>query len=735
VGKGKEITIGYKHFMGLYMGESRTTDYLAGIEIGGETAFEGQFAGSGNLYINRPNLFGGDKKEGGIVGTLRVRQGAADQMPDPYMQAAVPGPWPAARGLCTTVFDGQVGAMNPYLKLWAKRWGGFNAGWTTPVWEPSLCKIGRGKNAMHILYQCFTDVQSGLGLSTTVIDEAAWLTAAQTLRDEEFGLCLPYRRATPMGEFIQIVCDHVGGMWSPDPRTGKITFRLFRPDYVAADLPLLDEANITFMESFEQPGLDGSTNEVTVIGVDCVSGKDISATYQNLANVQAQGRVVSDKRNFSGLWNRDLIGRVAGREAAIASSLLARIKCRVSASLWGIKRGDVYALSWRRKGWHRVPVRVLEVDEGTRTDTQITLTLMQDFSGMMAAAYVSPVGSVWTPPDDAPRPVPAQYVAEGTWRDLASTLRAADLAAVEPDAAFVIAAAAAPTNGGYGFDLWTRPAGVGAFEEAGSGEFTPNATLGAAIAASATAVTLVGGQGLDTVQVGGEAVLGGEHCRIVSINAVAGTAVLARGCVDTVPVPHAAGTRIWFVEGAMAADPTEYLAGESVQAKLLARTRRGTIAIEDATSVTVALQARQSRPYPPGRVRVAGQQSPATVSGVFNVAWTHRDRLLQADQLVDTEGASIGPEASVRYGLRVRTQAGALLIQRTDIAGASASVVLNHTGPVVLDLWAISDNGQSWQRHVLAFDYTPPATPPVPAITAPIYTPVTRVIDGGEVRP
>lgn len=732
MGKGKAITIGYRHLMGLYMGESRTTDYLAGIEIGGESAFEGQFVGSGNLYINRPNLFGGDKKEGGVVGTLRVRQGAADQMPDPYMQAAVPGPWPAARGLCTTVFDGQVGAMNPYLKLWAKRWGGFTAGWTTPVWEPSLCKIGRGKNAMHILYQAFTDLQSGLGLSTTVIDEDAWLKAAQTLRDEEFGLCLPYRRATPMGEFIQIVCDHVGGMWSPDPRTGKITFRLFRPDYVAADLPLLDESNITMMESFEQPGLDGSTNEVTVIGVDCVTGKDISATYQNLANVQAQGRVVSDKRNFAGLWNRDLVGRVAGRETAIASSLLARIKCRVSANLWGIKRGDVYALSWRRKGWQRVPVRVMEVDEGTRTDTQITITLMQDFSGMMAAAYVSPVGSVWTAPDDAPRPVPAQYVAEATWRDLASILRAADLAAVEPEAAFVVGAAAEPGNGGYGFDLWTRPEGVGEFEEAGSAEFTPNALLGAPIAASATAVSLVGGQRLDEVEVGSEAIVGGEHCRVVAINADAGTAVLARGCVDTVPVPHVASTRIWFVESAMAADPTEYLAGESVEAKLLARTRRGTLPIDDATTVVVELQARQSLPYPPGRVRVAGQQLPGAVAGSFEVTWAHRDRLLQADQLVDTEAGSVGPSVTTRYGLLARTQAGVLLVQRTDISGTAATVTLAHAGVVVLELWAIDDNGESWQRHVFEIAYTPDPGVSESTITAPGWTPVQVIIDGND---
>src|SRR5687768_14451303 len=114
MGKPKAITIGYWHKMTLYMGECfGEVDALRKVIVGGETAWEGNQTASGDIFIDKPNLFGGEKKEGGVRGTLSVRMGEATQMPHPLLEALRPGPWPAARGLVTTVFDGDVGALSP----------------------------------------------------------------------------------------------------------------------------------------------------------------------------------------------------------------------------------------------------------------------------------------------------------------------------------------------------------------------------------------------------------------------------------------------------------------------------------------------------------------------------------------------------------------------------------------------------------------------------------------------
>lgn len=732
MGKNTKPTIGYRHYMGIYMGESHTNDYLSAVEVGGEVAWEGHFEGSGSIYIYKPELFGGDKREGGIAGELKIRQGEATQLPDPYLQAQVPGPWPAARGLCTTVFNGLVGAMNPYLKLWKKRWGRFQAGWSTPVWHPELVKIGRGMNPMHIIYQCLTDLEWGLGFATDMIDETSFLTAAQQLHDEGFSLCLPYRRSEQIGNYIAIINNHIAGQWAHDPQLNKITYRLFRKDYEVAMLPLLDESNIVKLESWQQGLLDGSTNEITIVGRDPVTNKDITATYQNLANIQAQGRVIAEKKQMPGLWNPELLARVAARECAVASMLPSRIRLTVKRSLWGIKRGDVYALSWARRGVVRMPVRILEVDEGTRTDSKIGLLVTQDLSGMADASYIRPVVSSWVPPDTAPKPLPAQDVFEASYRDLAATLMPADLAAVEADAGYLIALGARPSGPAYNYIISTRT-GSAAFVDVGSGDFSPTGVLAAAIGKTDTTITVQSGRDLELVQVGSQVKIDVECCRVDAINPTTGAVTIARGCVDTVPAVHSAGARVWFTDVYNGAIPTEYTGGETVDVKLRCRTSRGTLDPALATTLTVTLFQRQSRPYPPGRVRVAGVVAPATVSGAFTVTWAHRNHVVQADQLVDTEGGSIAPGADQRYGLRLIDAASGVIIERNNIAGATATVDLAFTGTVTLELYAINNAGESWQRHEIVFDYTQTPGATTSTITAPAWTPVVVVIDGGGI--
>ncbi len=700
MGKSSKPTIGYRHYMYLYMGESiGPNDYLAGIKVGGQPVFEGELPGSGFLPINLPQLFGGDKKEGGLVGTLQIRMGEPDQLPVPYLQQQVPGPWPAARGLCTTLYRGMVGAMNPYLKLWAKRWGRFVQGWSTPVWQPGLARIGRGMNAAHIHYQCLTDTTWGVGLDPALIDEGSFLRAAEQLHDEAFGLCLGWRRGDSIGNFLQQVNNHVGGLWAFDPMLGKFVYRLFRPDYDPATLPLLDETSVLALESWQTPLLDGSVNEVTVLGRDCVSNAEIAATFHNMANVQAQGRVVADRRTLPGLWNRNLCERVAARETGAASSLLQRIKLTVDRRWWGVKRGDVLALSWRRKGVQRMPVRVLEVDEGTRTDGALALVLLQDIDGMAATTYLRPVIGPWTPPDTRPLPLPAQRLVEATYRDLAGSLRPADLALVEMDAGFVVALGARPNGPAYGYALTTRT-GSAAFEEVASGDFSPTATLAGALGPTDTQALLANMRDLDLVAVGSEALIDEELVRIDAIDPVAGTLTLARGCVDTVPVAHAEGARIWCTDTYVGADPTEHLAGETIEAKLLTRTQQGTLDPALALIAQVHLDSRHARPYPPGRLRINGAAWPAATFARLSIAWVHRDRVLQGDRLIEHEAGGIGPEPGATTRIRVlHALSGAVLHDTAGIAGIAGT---NHVVDVLLASDATLRVEVSSQRGALA---------------------------------
>lgn len=706
MGKSSKPTIGYWHQMTLYMGEfAGGADALRAVEWGGEMAWQGNMTTSGDIYIDQPELFGGETKEGGIQGTLTVRLGEPTQMPHPLLQQMRPGPWPAARGLVTTVFDGRVGALSPYVKTLRKLWSRWTAGWFTAVWQPSLCKIGEGMNPAHIIYQVLTDPDWGYGAAPgDIIDEPSFLKAAQTLHAEGFGLCLGWKTGEPVGNFISRVCEHVGGQWGE--RDNKIVLTLFRNDYDINELPLLDRSNIISLEEWDQPLLDGGVNEVTVVGVDAMTGKDIARTYQNLASIQAQGRVVSEKRQLPGLWNRDLLARVAARECQAASMLPCRIKVTVKGSAGPFVRGEVRAIAWPARGVERMAVRVHEVDEGTATDNRIGLTLTQDVVGMAQASYIAPVETDWARPDTTPYPLDPEALYEATYRDLVGFMRPADLALVGDEAGYLVSLGARPPGPAYNYALVTRVGSSGAFTQVSSGDFSPGGTLVGTLAigdAPAT-ITLNNHRGLSLVSVGEEIMVGIERGRVTAVNAGAGTVTFARGCVDTVPRTHSAGALVWFPDTFQGFDPTEYLEGETVQAKLLTQTISGRLAEGSATTRSLVMNGRHFRPYPPGRLRINGNAYPASVSGEVTISWAHRDRLLQADQLVDTQQGDLGPEPGTEY--RVRLYSGTTLRRTAVVSGTSYTyTTANETadgGPfnplrIVVD--AVRDGEYSWQAH------------------------------------
>src|SRR5699024_5391258 len=135
-----------------------------------------------------------------------------------------------------------------------------------------------------------------------------------------------------------------------------------------------------------------------------------------------------------------------------------------------------------------------------------------------------------------------------------------------------------------------------------------------------------------------------EIVRVDAIDPEAGTITLGRGCADTVPGRKSPGERIWFYDAWPAGDATEYVEGEEFGLNALTRVPSAILNEALAPTSEVVLASRAARPYPPGLVRISGQAVPSRLHGEFAVTWAHRDRVQQADQLVEQDAASIGPE-------------------------------------------------------------------------------------------
>lgn len=154
---GKQ-TIGYRYYMSMLSGLCRgPADDMIEIRVGGEPAWSGHGCAEDQVIgINKPDLFGGDEKEGGILGGFRVFHGKKDQvLPDgqgdpsygDYVNAPRRSIGPNAsqfRGVLTVWYDGMVGAMSPYLKEWKFRVRRSKRGWDGDPWYPAKATIYLG---------------------------------------------------------------------------------------------------------------------------------------------------------------------------------------------------------------------------------------------------------------------------------------------------------------------------------------------------------------------------------------------------------------------------------------------------------------------------------------------------------------------------------------------------------------------------------------------------------------
>ncbi len=256
----------------------------------------------------------------------------------------------------------------------------------------------------------------------------------------------------------------------------------------------------------------------------------------------------------------------------------------------------------------------------------------------------------------------------------------------------------------YDYTLMTQVDGASAYAEVGAGDFAPQGLLQAVIGPADTAIIVTDGVDLDQVEVGTEALIDDELCRVDAIDAGSGAVTLGRGCVDTVPAAHAQGARIWFTDHFTGVDTTEYATGETVDAKLLTRTGLGELDMSLAPVAQATLDQRAARPYPPGNLQINGERYPAAVTAPLTLTWSHRDRVTQADQLIDTLQGDIGPEAGTTYTVRVYLD-GSLDSTATGITDTTLTPSVSGAGAVRVEIDAVRDDLPSNQSLVAAFDY------------------------------
>lgn len=560
-------------------------------------------------------------------------------------------------------------------------------------------------NPAHIVRECLTDPDWGMGYPEEDIDDASFAAAADTLFDEEMGISLLWDRQTSIEDFVKEIVRHINGALYVDRVTGKFVLKLIRKDYVEDDLITLGEDDIEKVDGYGRPTFGELLNSVTINYWDAATGKTASIQVDDAALVQMQGGVIGTTVQYPGFTNAVIASKAGQADLRAFSTPLLSATVYANRKASGLNIGSVFKFEWPDLHDGYVVMRVTGMALGDGRNNKVRLSCTEDAFAIPASAVVAAPASGWENPSVVPEPAVYRIVAEAPYYELVQRLgqtQTDELLASNPSAGYVLASAAQPT-GAINATLLVD-AGAG-YEDSGVVEFCPVAFLSADVAPGDTTLPVTGGYALDEITVGSHAQLGAELVRIDAVTSSALT--VGRGVLDTVPTAHLSGAVLlaWdvFAEG----DSTEYSSGEELSVKLLPASGAGAVAASAATADVITLGQRAARPYPPGNVQINGEYFPVEIEGgAVTATWVHRDRVQQTAGLIaDFLDGDIGPEVGTTYSARlVNATTDAEIEAFTGVTGTSqAFTPLTETTLVRLELFSVRDGLDSWQTFAHEF--------------------------------
>lgn len=720
-GRKKKVTVGYRYGLTVHVAAcSGPVDVVEKILADDRDAYTAPVTTSSTIYINSPELFGGDKKEGGLSGQMDVQMGEAGQNASMLLTLQLGPDLPGFRGVLGFVWRGIMSANNPYLKAFSFVIGRILKGWQDDeAWYPEKATISHTVvtrtqndiNPAHIIYQCLTNTDWGMGYPISSIDDDNFRAAADALYAEGFGLSLAWHQQSTIDTFLGIIFNHIAGSLNVDPRTGKYQIHLIRQDYEIDDLPVFDDHNISELAGYQRAGWGELVNEVTVKFTDASNFEETAVTVQNIATIQAQGSIVSQSLDFQGITNASLASRVAQRELIARSAPLAKIQIKINRDAWQSLPNGVFKLTWPKLGIVAMVMRVVSVGTGTLENGTITIDAIEDVFGLPDSSYVNQQDNEWQDPLQPPAPSPQRLLTEVTYYDLATTLTPADLSYIDPDDGYPMMFASRPSVVAYNYKLLIDDV------EVDQGAHCVVGTVLAALAKEEFSVFEIGGGDSSQITVGEYAVINGEYVRIDAFDPITNELTVARGTIDTIPAEHPINSLIFFGDGASASDPTASPIGAVLDAKVITRTGMGELDPSLAPVDTVTIQARHNKPFPPGKFRINGDYMPASVTDDILIEWVERNRLTQDSNLLAQDESSITPEAGTTYTIKIYDQDEILVRTLTGLTGASYTYTVvdeladcgGEQTHLRIELLAERDGVQSWQSHTHRFErvYTP----------------------------
>lgn len=401
-----QLPFGYRYYIGMVLGLCLgPTVTVKKITANDRIVWTGSQS-DGTLTIAKPGEFGPD---GGLYAVCDLTNGSLIQLRNPYFGARVTTP-PAFRGTCTFYWRGPSSGDPALGKI---KYSGY-IGRSTVV-KPMKFRLARFPNGLgsayaivntnhanfaEVLYELLTNEVVGLGLATSYIDTAAFLTAAATLSTENLGCSMKWEQPTEISDILIRLLETMDAACYTRIDTGQVTLKLIRPDYTLASLTTIDGSQKGIeVVSLELSDPHNTIGEVRVPYTDVE--KDMAtgtALAQSLSNRNQQGYTSSITLERMGLGDAPAATKIATRELRAMCVPLRRMTIKVNREAYQLNVGDVFKFTWLPYNITDLPMRILEVDFGTIEDSLMEFKCVEDKFSISDSQLGNVVTTAWSDP-------------------------------------------------------------------------------------------------------------------------------------------------------------------------------------------------------------------------------------------------------------------------------------------------------------------------------------------------
>lgn len=575
-------------------------------------------------------------------------------------------------------------------------------------------------NPAHALHEIHTSRRM-MGKPLNEIDDASFKTAADRLYTEGFGISPFAFTRRDMDSLIDDICTTAGAKVFQDPNDGLYKIKLIRYDYNPDTLPVLDERHIGDLKNVKRQKLGEVPSHLTLKYNDHEKADKASVIAINSSLERMQGGRITDEVDYPFIVDRKLASRVVERDArALAARPMAAESVNVRPPV-PIAPGDVVKIDLSNAK-HNKQIkgifRVEKLEEGSETDTALTLKVVEDVFSLLPDSYLTTVQVPgWERPNSEPVPA-AGYAAEAPYYEIAQHLGDEAAQKLTATDSYVYALAQRPNPQMYAVKMATNR--TGEFEQVDAFDFTATFAPNVDISISATSIVAPIDEPamLRNLPLGSHLLIteGAKFEHVIFDGYDSGTSTLTvkRGALDTVPQAFTKAAKIWSSDMFYGFDESKYIVGSSVIVKVLPQSTFGTLEHPFAEPLTVNVTGRQSAPYPAANVQYNGQ--PFHVDHELKqgalITWTHRNRLLQTATLTDFYAGSITPEAGVTYQMVVTAYQGTTSLgecYNQNLGTATSHTIDLNNWPfdwskatdLIVQIWAVRDNIKSIQAAEL----------------------------------